>query len=799
MVRIFGTIFALLFVFVLGVAVAGLVVFYQFGLDLPEYAQLADYEPPTTTRVYAGDGRLLTEFAREPRIFVPYTAIPQRVVDAFVAAEDENFFVHPGVDPIAIVRATLQNLRNITEDRRLIGASTITQQVAQIFLLDKEVALSRKIREAILSLRIERALTKERILELYLNEIYLGFGSYGVAAAALNYFDKPLDQLTVAEAAYLAALPKAPTNYHPIRRPEAAKARRDWVIGRMLDESYLAGAEARFAVATPFRIHPRSETEVFHAAYFAEEVRRELMDHYGATKLYGGGLSVRTTLDPHLQEIATRVLRQGLEDYDRRHGWRGPLAQIEGVDFRWAERLAAILAPADLGEGRRLAVVLSVDPESAEIGFTDGGRGVIQMAELEWARPWREDQRVGPSPSAASDVLAPGDVIVAEARVEPSLYGLHQVPEIEGALVALDPHTGRVLAMVGGYSFAASEFNRATQAMRQPGSAFKPIVYAAALESGFTPVSLVLDAPFVVDQAPGLGKWKPANYAQTFYGPSTLRLGLEKSRNLMTVRLAQHIGIATVADYAERMHVVDEMPEVLSMALGAGETTLMRLTTAYAMLVNGGHEIVPTLIDRIQDRRGDTVFRHDARVCPNCAGVSWALQAPPHIPDNRNRVLDDSTAYQVVSMMEGVVQRGTGRSVGVLGRPLAGKTGTTNDAYDAWFLGFSPDLAVGVFVGFDQPRTLGGIEQGATAAAPIFRDFMDEALRGQPAIPFRIPATVRLVRVSVETGRLAQFGDTNVILEAFRPGTEPLPGENGALVLDDGFIPFDDALRSGLY
>ena len=797
MVRFLGMAFALLSVLVLAAAGATGFVFYHYGRDLPAYAQLADYEPPTTTRVHAGDGRLLTEYAREPRVFVPIEAVPQRVADAFIAAEDQNFYRHPGVDPLAIVRAAVTNVANYGENRRPVGASTITQQVAQLFLLSKEATVTRKIREAILSLRVERALPKDRILELYLNEIYLGYGSYGVAAAALNYFDKPLDELTVAEAAYIAGLPKAPTNYHPTRRPEAARQRRDWVVGRMLEEGFITADEAEIAWATPFRVQPSTEPEIFTAAFFAEEVRRELVERYGTEELYEGGLSVRTTLDPRLQEIGVRVLRAGLEAHDRRHGWRGPLGHIDYAGIRWARRLAQIPVPKGLGAGRRIAVVLALEPDRAEIGFSSGERGFLPMTAMAWARPWREGERVGAAPKTPADVLAEGDIVAVEPLDEPGRWGLHQIPAVEGALVALDPHTGRILAMVGGYSFATSEFNRATQAMRQPGSAFKPFVYAAALEHGLTPASLVLDAPFVIDQGPGLGKWKPANYSQVFYGPSTLRLGVERSRNLMTVRLAQYIGIDTVANYAERMNIVDDMPEILSMALGAGETTLMRLTTAYAMLVNGGKRITPTLIDRIQDRRGNTIFVHDTRRCPACTQIGWAGQAEPQLPDDRARVLDEATAYQLVSILEGVVQRGTGRRVGVLGKPIAGKTGTTNNAFDAWFLGFTPDLAVGVYVGFDQPRTLGPSEQGATAAAPIFRDFMDEALRGRPAIPFRIPDSVRLVRINAETGLPARPGDANVILEAFRPGTEPSVG--GALVLDNGFISFDDALRRGLY
>ncbi len=794
--KVFATLFALTFVLVIAAAGGAIFVFYKYGRDLPAYAQLADYKPPTMTRVHAGDGRLLTEYAEQPRVFVPVSAVPQLVINAFLAAEDKNFYTHPGVDVVATVRVAITNMRDMGKGLRPKGASTISQQVAKNFLLTNEVSYVRKIQEAILAVRIEKALGKDRVLELYLNEIYLGYGSYGVAAAALNYFNKPLSELIIAEAAYLAALPKGPTNYHPIRRPEAAKGRRDWVVGRMLEEGFITQAAASAAQASPFEIRPREETDIVIAEYFAEEVRRALVDRFGTQQLYGGGLSVRTTLDPRMQEIANRVLRQGLESYDRRHGWRGPITNIDFPGFQWQQRLAEISRPKGVTD-QVLAVVITLGVDRVEIGLADGGTGFIPMTELEWARPWRENQRVGPTPKSPGDVLAEGDVVMVLPMEDvDGGFHLYQIPNIEGALVALDPHTGRVLAMVGGYSFAVSEFNRATQARRQPGSAFKPIVYLAAMENGFTPASLVLDAPFVIDQGPGLGKWKPANYTNKFYGPSTLRLGMEKSRNLMTVRLAQYIGIDTVASYAERLHVIDDMPEILSMALGAGETSLMRLTTAYAMLVNGGKEITPSLIDRIQDRRGQTVFRHDDRPCTNCANVAWGQAGAPEAPDTRAQLVSPAAAYQVVSMMEGVIQRGTGRSIRSVGKPLAGKTGTTNEAFDAWFVGFSPDLAVGVYVGFDSPRTLGPSEQGASAAAPIFRDFMDEALQGTPAIPFRIPSGIQLVRINAETGTLAGFGDEQVILEAFRPGTAPR-GE--ALVLDFGMIALDEAMRRGLY
>ena len=758
-------------------------IFHQFGRGLPDYRQLADYESPVTTRVHAGDGRLLAEHAVEKRVFVPISAMPKRIVNAVLSAEDKNFFSHPGIDLIGVMRAIVTNLRNLGKDRRLVGASTITQQVAKNFLLTNELSFDRKIKEAILAFRIERALGKDRILELYLNEIYFGFGSYGVAAAALNYFNKSLGELSIPEAAFLAALPKAPNNYNPRKHPRAAKARRDWVIGRMETDGVISASEAKQARNTLLFVRSRSETEFVKADYFAEEVRRELAVRYGEDQLYEGGLSVRTTVDPRLQEISDRVLRRGLEIYDRRHGWRGPVARMETI-FAWRDKLERIEPPPGTLE-RPLAVVLGVDETVAEIGLVDGRRGRIPFAEMKWARPWLKDQKLGPRVRRPADVLTPGDVVVVDTAIASGkgkdakpypegTFALRQLPEIEGALVALDPHTGRIVAMTGGHDYRKSQFNRVTQAMRQPGSAFKPFVYLAALDSGFSPSTRILDAPFVIDQGPGLPKWRPDNYAKRFYGPGTMRLGIEKSRNLMTVRLAQTIGMERVAEYAERFAIVNALPQRLSMALGAGETTLLRLTAAYAMLVNGGKRIRPTLIDRIQDRDGKTVFRHDARACPECRATFWTGQAVPVIPDVRPAVTNPASAYQVVSFLQGVIQRGTGKRVKAVGKPLGGKTGTTNDSFDSWFVGFAPDLAVGVFVGFDTPRTLGRRETGSSVAAPIFRDFMAEALSGKPAIPFRIPPGIRLVRVNSATGELALPGERGVILEAFKPGTEPV-------------------------
>ncbi len=779
-----------------------LYVFHHYGRDLPDYKQLADYDPPTVTRVHAGDGRLLAEYAVQKRVFVPIQAIPKRVINAFLAAEDKNFYSHPGVDVMAVLRAVVTNVVHKIQGRRPVGASTITQQVAKNFLLSNELSYERKIKEAILALRMERTFSKDRILELYLNEIFLGYrGSYGVAAAALNYFNKSLDELTIAEAAYLAALPKAPNNYNPIRNYSEAVARRNWVISRMVEDRSITPQEAELAWNEPLVVRERGATEVAEAAHFAEEVRRELVRLYGDHGLYEGGLSVRTTLDPRLQVAGEKALRNGLIDYDRRHGWRGPLIRLPAIEpDAWAGQLAAAEIPQGAPEWER-ALVLSTSGTAAEIGFVDGRTGEIPLSALKWARKPLEGQKVGASPSSVEEVMAAGDVIYVEPIAEDSngepvpegTYGLRQVPEINGALVALDPHTGRVLAMVGGFSFDDSEFNRAVQAERQPGSAFKPIVYLAGLDSGFTPSTLILDAPFVIDQGEGQGKWKPANYTHKFYGPTPMRIGIEKSRNLMTVRLAQTIGMDKVADYAVRLGVVDYMPKVLAMALGAGETTLLRLTTAYAMLVNGGKRITPALIDRVQDRNGTTIFRHDQRACPGCQGETWHGQPVPRLPDDREQVADPASAYQVVSMLQGVIERGTGRRVASVGKPLAGKTGTTNDSQDTWFIGFSPDLAVGVFAGFDEPRSLGPKETGSSVAAPIFRDFMAVALADKPAIPFRIPPGIRLVRVDADTGQLASAGDSHVILEAFKPGTIP-SGEQQ--VLDGGYNPAaSDATR----
>ena len=785
-----GAVGAVILIGVIGV----FVILYRFGAALPDVDQLKDYEPPVTTRIHAADGRLVGEYARERRLFVPLEAIPEQVIQAFMAAEDKNFYEHSGIDYIGVIRAVLENVYNKLTGHRLVGASTITQQVAKNFLLTNEVSYSRKIKEAILAYRIERAFNKQQILELYLNEIYLGQGmhpqgSYGVAAAAQSYFDRSLSELSLAEAAYLAALPKAPSNYHPVKHPEAAKGRRDWVLARMADDGFITRDERDAAIAEPLKMRAPQRDFIFTADYFNEEIRREVAALYGYNALYDGGLSIRSTLDSNLQAIAETALRHGLVTYDRRHGWRGPVGHIALDD--WKKNLQALKISTGPSEWH-LAVVLSVDAQEAGVGLLDGTRGRVPFARMSWARVHLKDQNVGAAPAKPADVVKAGDVIVVEKASGEGAgadeYSLQQIPDVEGAVVAMDPHTGRVLALVGGFDYNASQFDRAMQAARQPGSAFKPFVYAAALDSGYTPSDLVLDAPFVMDQGPGLPKWRPSNYSNEFYGPSTLRLGIEKSRNVMTVRLAQQVGMTKIAAYAHNFGITDNMPRVLAMSLGAGETTVLKLTNAYAMLVNGGKRITPSLIDRIQDRWGRTVYRHDKRPCPGCAVTGWTGQPAPELPDNREQVIDPATAYQMVSMLEGVVQRGTAARLAALGKPLAGKTGTTNDNFDNWFIGFSPDLVVGTYVGFDTPHSLGSKETGASSAVPIFQEFMEKALKGQPAIPFRIPSGIRLVRVNSKTGLPTSPDDHNVILEAFKPGTEP-NGQRGVLDGSSGDMP----------
>ena len=756
-----------------GMALAGVVVgalgvwiaLVQYGADLPEHARLADYEPPIATRIYAADGRFLAEYARENRVFVPIDAVPERVRNAFIAAEDKHFRRHLGVDPLGIVAAALDNIERWREDRRPRGASTITQQVAKNFLLTNEVSFERKIKEAILAVRLERTFSKDHILELYLNEIYLGERTYGVAAAALEYFGKGLDELTLAEAAFLAGLPRAPSLYDPDDNPAGARQRRRYVLDRMRADGYITAAEHEAADAAPLVSEGGAGRDVARGAYFADEVRRRLERRYGRAELFEAGFAVRTTLDGDLQRLTDEALRDGLHAYDRRRGFTGPVATLALADD-WRRALREAEKPARLGGSWHYAVVLELAGADAVIGLDDGRVERLAGDDLGWARPALAGGGRGPAPDAASDILAVGDVVVVR-EVEPGRFGLRQVPEIEGAVVALDPNTGRVLALSGGFSFRHSEFNRATQALRQPGSAFKPFVYLAALEYGYTPQTVVDDAPVSIPQGPGLPVWEPKNYGDDFLGPSALRTGLEKSRNLMTVRLAQAMGMENVVEVAERFGIERGLLPVPSAALGSNEVTLLDLAAAYGAFANGGREITPHLIARIQDRQGRTIAKADTRACPRCSRPAYDGGPPPALSDDRDQLADPRHTYQIVSMLQGVIERGTGARANRLGRPLAGKTGTTNDAKDTWFIGFGPDLVVGVYVGFDRPRSLGARATGSSVALPIWIDVMERALEDEPIRPFRVPPGLKLVSVEYAGGR---------IFEAFVAGTEPGSG-----------------------
>ena len=756
------------------IALAGLIVaVYAAWLfhDLPDASELADYRPPTATRVYAGDGTLIGEFSDERRIYVPYEQIPTPVVQAFLAAEDRNFFQHGGIDVSGLGRAMFKNVFNFATGRRLEGGSTITQQVAKNVLLTNESTIGRKLKEAILSSRLEATLSKEQILELYLNEIFLGYRSYGVASAAYNYFGKSLAQLTPDEAAFLAALPKGPNNYHPKRHPEAAKGRRDWVLGEMAQNRFITQAQYAEAIARPLttRAAPR-RAEYQDADFFVEEARRQAAANpdFG-DQLNAGGFYMRTTLDPSLQTAARDALMRGLENYDRRHGWRGAWGT---TDFApgWQAVALRQTAPPERREWRAAAVE-SVSGNTVQIRTArDDTTGTLIAADAAWAN--------------ANRPLKRGDLIFVEPRN--GQFALKQVPAVNGAMVAIEPQSGRVLAMVGGYSYALSSFNRATQARRQPGSSFKPFVYAAALEGDFTPASIVVDGPISFAGGPGGRRWTPENYSRRYYGPSTLRRGLELSRNVMTVRLANAVGMNKVVELSKKMGVADNLQPNLSVSLGAGETTPYRLTAAYSAFVNGGRRVDPYLIEYIQDRNGETIYRGDRRNCREC-GRGFSGQESPRLQPRGAQVIDPITAYQISSMLEGVVQRGTAASARGLGRWIGGKTGTTNDYRSAWFVGFSTDIVVGVFIGFDDNRSLGSGETGATTPVPIFNQFMQAALKERPARPFVRP-------------RNAIFRTVRGVEEAFRPGTERAREEEAPRdpTAPVGPQTYDDVIRNEL-
>jgi penicillin-binding protein 1A len=768
----------------LGLAGAMIYIIWDVSKDLPDYKQLASYEPPVMTRIHAADGSLLAEYADQRRLFVPINSVPKRLIQAYVSAEDKTFYQHGGLDWRGIAAAGLRYVQvKMSGHGQIVGASTITQQVAKNFLLGNEQTLTRKLREAIIVQRIEKAFTKDQILELYLNEIFLGLNSYGIAAASLNYFGKSLNDLSLDEMAYLAALPKGPNNYNPFKFKDRAIERRNWVLQQMFENGYITQAELDDAAKKPLEVSQRPfGAQLFAAESFAEEVRRELVAMYGKDKLDKGGLSVRTTLDPKLQIFARQALARGLIAFDRKRGYRGPVKKLE-VQGDWGEQLATPRAPSDVAPWR-LAVVLDVNDQQAEIGLQpkllpngklDAARetGTVPAELLGWARAYKDGTELGPKVEKATDVLAKGDVVYVAPSADQGKWHLVQMPDVEGALVAMDPHTGRVLSLVGGFSYGNSQFNRAIQAMRQPGSSFKPIVYAAALDNGYTPSSVILDAPVEYKQTNGT-IWKPKNYQKKFYGPSTLRRGIEQSRNVMTVRLADDLGMTKVADLAQRLGIYEKLPMQLAMALGAGETSLLKMVTAYSIFDNGGKKVTATLIDRVQDRYGRTIWKNDKRDCTACKQEGYtAGGTEPELADVSEQVMSPYTAYQITSMMEGVVQRGTGKKVQIVGKPVAGKTGTSSEEKDAWFVGYTPDLAVGVYVGFDNPKPMGNKRTGGELAAPIVADFMRLALRDQAATPFRVPRAIELIPIDANTGKRSIFGDEGVILEAFKPGDEP--------------------------
>ncbi len=794
MLRFLGWLFAACFVLFIGATAVAAYVIWSVSQDLPDYKQLASYEPPVLTRMHAGDGSLLAEYAEERRLFVPINAVPKKLIEAYLAAEDKTFYSHSGLDWRGILAAAFRFVEVKTKGSgQIVGASTISQQVAKNFLLSNEQTVTRKLKEALIVRRIEQAFTKDKILELYLNEIFLGLNSYGIAAASLNYFGKSLDDLSLEEMAYLAALPKGPNNYHPYRHADRALERRNWVLLQMYENGNITKSEMEAAQAKPFTVNPRPfGGQLFAAESFAEEVRRELVQMFGKDALGKGGYSVRTTLDPKLQIFARQAVARGLINLDRKRGYRGPMKQVVLDPGNWLAAFSEMQLPADVAPWR-LAVVLSVSEDAATIGLQpdrgpDGKTtetrttGVIPLRLLAWAKKFIDGTKLGPKIELVSDVLAPGDIIAVAPATEPENWHLVQLPDIEGALVASDPHTGRVLAMVGGFSYGGSQFNRAVQAKRQPGSSFKPIVYAAALDNGYSPSSVVLDAP-IEFKLPDGKVWKPKNYQDKFFGPSTLRRGIEQSRNAMTVRLADDLGMTKIADLAQRLDIYDDMPNQLSMALGAGETTLMRMTNSYGILANGGKKVEATLIDRIQDRYGKTIYRHDKRDCSSCSVDTFVANATePDLVDVREEVMNSYTAYQITSMLEGVVERGTGQKLKVVGKPVAGKTGTSNEEKDAWFIGYTPDLVVGVYVGFDNPKPMGKKRTGGEIAAPIVADFMKYALKDKAATPFRVPRGIELIPINAKNGKRAVFGEENVILEAFKPGDEP--PNSGAVIGD---------------
>ncbi len=752
MSRLIKKILILLITVGLGLFVSIIVILWTYSNKLPDYKFLKNYKPSVSSKLYSGGGELVSDFSSEKRIFVPYNTIPKKVIHAFLSAEDKNFFSHPGVDARGIIRAVLRNISNIIYEKRLEGASTITQQVAKNFLLSNEVSLNRKIKEAILAFRIERALSKERILELYLNQIYLGQGAYGIASASLEYFDKPISKLDYAEASLLAALPKAPSKYNPFKNIDLAKRRRDLVIKNLYDNSYIGYKKYKKLLNTKITLKKRKKIYLEDARYYVEDVRKFIVEKYGFDRVYKQGFNIKTPINLDIQTIATQSLRDGLIQYDKRKGWRGPLLNKKDTN-NWNNDLKKYHLEKSIGWN--LAIIKKKNKFFVEIETDQKIAGKIEYQDVSWTK------------KELDKLFKVGDIVYVN-KIKDNIFSLKQLPKANGGIVVMDPFTGRVIAMSGGFSFKRSEFNRATQATRQPGSAFKPFIYALALENNFTPSTLILDAPIVLDQGEDLKKWKPENYGKKFYGPSTLRTGLEKSRNLMTVRIAQELGIKKITTFSKQLKIYENPEELMSISLGSAETTLLKLTTAYCSFINGGKLIEPIFVDRIQDSEGNTIYNSEKRVCKKCNEISYLGEEIPKITDNFPQIFSAETAYQVTSMLEGAIQRGTGRKLKDLNLDLAGKTGTTDENNDAWFVGFTSNLVVGVYVGFDEPKSLGRYETGSKTALPIFKAFIKNAVKKKDARPFKVAKNIKMMVIDLITGKKANFGSKKTIIEAFK-------------------------------
>lgn len=752
MSRLIKKILILLITVGLGLFVSIIVILWTYSNKLPDYKFLKNYKPSVSSKLYSGGGELVSDFSSEKRIFVPYNTIPKKVIHAFLSAEDKNFFSHPGVDARGIIRAVFRNISNIIYEKRLEGASTITQQVAKNFLLSNEVSLNRKIKEAILAFRIERALSKERILELYLNQIYLGQGAYGIASASLEYFDKPISKLDYAEASLLAALPKAPSKYNPFKNIDLAKRRRDLVIKNLYDNSYIGYKKYKKLLNTKITLKKRKKIYLEDARYYVEDVRKFIVEKYGFDRVYKQGFNIKTPINLEIQTIATQSLRDGLIQYDKRKGWRGPLLNKKDTN-NWNNDLKKYHLEKSIGWN--LAIIKKKNKFFVEIETDQKIAGKIEYQDVSWTK------------KELDKLFKVGDIVYVN-KIKDNIFSLKQLPKANGGIVVMDPFTGRVIAMSGGFSFKRSEFNRATQATRQPGSAFKPFIYALALENNFTPSTLILDAPIVLDQGEDLKKWKPENYGKKFYGPSTLRTGLEKSRNLMTVRIAQELGIKKITTFSKQLKIYENPEELMSISLGSAETTLLKLTTAYCSFINGGKLIEPIFVDRIQDSEGNTIYNSEKRVCKKCNEISYLGEEIPKITDNFPQIFSAETAYQVTSMLEGAIQRGTGRKLKDLNLDLAGKTGTTDENNDAWFVGFTSNLVVGVYVGFDEPKSLGRYETGSKTALPIFKAFIKNAVKKKDARPFKVAKNIKMMVIDLITGKKANFGSKKTIIEAFK-------------------------------